>query len=399
MEFSPVQRLIDETSRQLHKLEDVTVENVRHVVAPYRICPLGAHVDHQGGPVLGRTINAYSVLAFCPIPRRQVRLQSANYPGVMNFSLDEIGPPLTGDWVRYARGAAWAINRRFQLHNGFAGFIAGSLPGGGLSSSASAGLAYLYALAAANSLSLSPVDFIELDRVLENDYLGLNNGILDQATIVHGSREALNFIDTRRKSVTLVDNPHQAEEVRFLIAYSGISRELTETSYNDHVAECHQAARQLGRLAGRMEAERLSDIPPEAFEAYKHKLPPNLGRRAAHYFGEAQRVELGRSAWRDGEMEDFGALMNESCHSSIHQYESGSEPLKKLQEIVSGSPGVYGSRFSGGGYGGCVVGLVEMDAVPEAIEWIGDQYRAAYTQLSEMARCFIARAEGGLRLA
>jgi galactokinase len=399
MEFSPLQKLIDETSRQLPIFEDVPAEKMRHIVAPYRICPLGAHVDHQGGPVLGRTINAYSVLAFCPIPRRQVRLQSANYPGVVNFSLDEIGPPLTGDWVRYARGAAWAINRRFQLHNGFAGFIAGSLPGGGLSSSASAGLAYLYALAVANGLSLSPADFIEFDRHLENDYLGLNNGILDQATIFHGSREALIYVDTRRKSVTLVDDPHQAEEVRFLIAYSGISRELTETSYNDHVAECHQAARQLGRLAGRMEAERLSDIPPEVFQAYRHALPPNLQRRATHYFGEVQRVEEGRMTWQNGEMKAFGALMKESCHSSIYQYECGSEPLKKLQEIVSGAPGVYGSRFSGGGYGGCVVGLVEMEAVPEAIEWIGDQYRAAYPQLSEMTRCFIAREEGGLRLA
>jgi galactokinase len=97
-------------------------------------------------------------------------------------------------------------------------------------------------------------------------------------------------------------------------------------------------------------------------------------------------------------MKTFGALMNESCYSSIHQYESGSEPLKKLQEIVSGAPGVYGSRFSGGGYGGCVVGLVEMDAVSEAIEWIEDRYRAAYPQLSESARCFVTRAEGGLRL-
>ncbi len=406
--FSSLASLMHTTARQLGGREElqalgILAESIRHAIAPYRICPLGAHVDHQGGTVLGRTIDAYSVLAFAPLPGPEVRLHSANYPGAAFFKLDDVGQVQVeggdfGDWSRYARGAAYVLGQRFRLEHGISGAISGTLPGGGLSSSASAGLAYLAALAAANDLSLSHPDLIELDRQLENDYLGLRNGILDQSTIVHGRRDALLFIDTRDQRVSAIPDPPEALGCRFLIAYSGYSRALTATEFNDRVQECCQAARLLGRHTGQKEAWRLSDISAAGYQRYQDELSAHLSRRAAHYFDEVARVEAGCRAWREGDMARFGALMDASCRSSIFQYECGSGPLIDLHEIVSSAPGVYGSRFSGGGYGGCVVGLAGAEAAPEAIADIERRYRAAYPEVAGRAGCYVASVEEGLRL-
>ena len=399
MESPLPDQLLEEASRRLREKGGITAGEIHHVIAPYRICLLGAHVDHQGGTVLGRTIDACSVLAFRPQPERIVQLHSANYSGASHFSLAARGLKLAGHWGDYVQGASFVLQRRYRLDRGMVGFISGALPGSGLSSSASVGLAYLVALATANGITLDEDQLVELDRQLENDYLGLQNGIMDQSIIVHGRREALIYIDTRTEVVAQVADPALIGRFRFLIVYSGLSRDLAGTDFNRRVQECWQAARMLGRLGGIAEARRLSDVPSDVYEAHRNRLPIHLRRRADHFFGEGQRVAAGRVAWRDGDLIAFGALMNASCDSSIHNYESGIEPIRQLQAIVSGAPGVLGSRFSGGGYGGCVVGLVEEDALPETIQYIEGRYSVAIPQLAEKARCYVARTAGGLKLA
>ena len=196
-----------------HKLLEFTgraVDPIQHVVAPYRICPLGAHIDHQGGPVLGRTINAHSVLAFSGTDRPVMTLASGNYPGSATISLKDPGAVSHDRWDRYARGAVYALARNHQLTRGLVGFVQGTLPGGGLSSSASVGLAYIVALAAVNDLSLGLPERVELDRQLENDYLGLQNGVLDQTTILYGRAACMLSINTRQRSVTVVEDPPAA---------------------------------------------------------------------------------------------------------------------------------------------------------------------------------------------
>lgn len=367
------------------------------VLSPYRICPLGAHIDHQGGPVLGRTIDAGTVLAFAPVSRPEVRLSSANYPGSMAFALKDIGPPQPGDWGNYARGAAFVLKNQYRLWCGFEGTVWGSLPSSGLSSSASVGLAYLMAFASVNDLDLTQWDYVELGRRIENDYLSVGSGILDQATIVHGAPGTLVYVDTLQKTAELIHDPPQASSWRFLVAYSGFSRDLLATNFSERVRACCQAAEKLGRAGGVPGARILSDIPLAVFEAHKGCLSNRLRPLAEHFFGEVARVNAGREAWITGDAIRFGELMKESCSSSINLYGSGSEPIKQLQAIVSDAPGVYGSRFSGGGYGGCVVGLVEAAAVSEAANWIIMRFLASYPQITGTAHCFIAGAEGGLR--
>jgi galacturonokinase len=390
--------LTKDTAAQLKEQIADRYESWPHVVlSPYRICPLGAHIDHQGGPVLGRTIDAGTVLAFAPISGPEVRLSSANYPGSVAFSLKDIGPPQPGDWGNYARGAAFVLQNLYHIEFGIEGTVWGSLPSAGLSSSASVGLAYLMAFASVNELDLTPWDFVELGRRIENQYLSVGSGILDQATIVHGAPGTLVYVDTLQKTAEVIHDSPQASSWHFLVAYSGFSRDLLATNFGDQVQSCCQAAEKLGRAGGVPGARILSDIPLAVFEAHKGCLSSQLRLQADHFFGEVARVHAGRKAWITGDAIRFGQLMKESCSSSINLYGSGSEPIRQLQAIVSDAPGVYGSRFSGGAYGGCVVGLVDAAAVSEAADWIISRFLASYPQITGRAYCFIAGAQGGLR--
>jgi galactokinase/galacturonokinase len=273
------------TERKLLEIADREVGPIRHVVAPYRICPLGAHVDHQGGPVLGRTINAYSVLAFSGTDRPEVTLTSGNFPGSASISLNDPGSTRDDHWDRYARGAAYTLAKNHRLTRGLVGFVHGTLPGSGLSSSASVGLAYIAALAAVNEISLELPQYVELDRQLENDYLGLQNGILDQTTILYGRTGSLLSIDTQQRSVTIVNDPPAASQISFVVFYSGFSRELTSTVFNQRVVECRQAANRLAQLAGLGDKQQLADIPASTWREHGHRLPDPQRRRAHHFFG------------------------------------------------------------------------------------------------------------------
>jgi galactokinase/galacturonokinase len=397
MEFPSLNAQIESVAESFPKYYPVSGKPLRYVIAPYRICPIGAHVDHQGGFVLGRTINAYTVLAYVADDRGEVRLRSTNYPGELYFQLNSIGRPVMKHWGRYARGAAQVLVKNYAAQRGIQGMLSGTLPASGLSSSASVGLAYLHAFAHVNELALSAWNYIELDRQLENDYLGLANGILDQSIIELSRQDSFIYLDTLTKNSTFVlDDPKQFD-YRFLIVYSGYPRDLISTGYNHPVKECKQAAELLGNLEGISGAEILSDIPVEVFNSYKEKLPLNLKKRARHYFGEVERVKKGHSAWETGDIEEFGRLMDESCESSIYNYESGNEPIKALHHIFKQTPGAIGSRFSGGGYGGCEIGLVKKECVEEAKEFIENEFKALYPEKRDDMRVFIARFEGGVR--
>jgi galactokinase len=367
------------------------------IASPYRICPLGAHIDHQGGPVLGMTINAYTLLAFAPTDDGTVRLKSKNYPGVVGFELNRI-PEITGSfWGVYARAAALALKEAYPIKKGVSGLLDGMLPGCGLSSSASVLLAYLHAFAAANHIRLQPWDYVRLTQRAENKYIGLKNGILDQTSIVFGRKGCLLHIDTREEKVCELPDQLGESRYRILVAYSGYSRELTTSGYNTRVQECREAAVRLSRLAGSGFAQILSDVPEEAFSRYGHRLPPHVGRRAKHFFNEVQRVRKGVTAWRQGSIDEFGQLMLASCRSSMEQYECGIQAIYDLQKIVSSAEGMLGSRFMGGGFGGCVVGFIKHDRAAAAAGDIQQAYRMLHPEVADQVRVYLTDSADGVR--
>lgn len=398
MEFISLEEQTEQVAAYLRRREDFTGPDLGIVVSPYRISPLGAHIDHQGGPVLGMTIDARTLLAFIPNNEKKVRVYSMNYPGVVEFAIDNIKAPARDDWGRYAMGAAKVMNERGGVETGFTGVLCGTLPACGLSSSASSGLACLRALAFVNRIKLSPVDYVELDRRIENDYLKLSNGILDQTSIVYGKKDNLLYIDTNTGNTAGYPRPERCEGFRIMIVYSGIPRELTSSGFNTRVEECRKAAGLLGIMGGLRSAKTLSYVPERVYLEKSAKLPDDLRRRVVHYFTEVERVTTGAAAWKTGDMETFGKLMNESCESSFVNYEIGSPELITLQKIISSTGGVYGSRLNGGGYGGSLTAFVRRDFSRESADGILEQYTNAYPELKENARVYFAEPDDGLRL-
>jgi galactokinase len=359
------------------------------IFSPYRICPIGAHVDHQGGVVLGRTINLGTTLKYEPLDSKDVHIMSDHF-GETKFAIGDLDH---AHWSRYAQAAA----RVLDVERGMKAHVSGSLIGSGLSSSASVGLAFIRAFADVNGIELDADRLVHLDYELEHEQLGLQNGLLDPLTIVYGKKDALLFMETSTSlsagpvtgSVTPIADPLPSG-FAWIVAYSGVSRELTKSGFNVRVAECHEAASSL--LPG---AWKLSDVPRDLFEETRHSLPENLRKRAAHFFSEVDRVQQGARAWHEANLERFGQLMNESCRSSIVNYESGSDILIELHELVSGMDGVYGSRFSGGGYGGCVVALAHGASAENICASIAASFSSRHPELP--SRVFVAETGDGLR--
>ncbi|HSK89296.1 MAG TPA: galactokinase family protein, partial [Anaerolineales bacterium] len=248
---------------------------MRTIFSPYRICPIGAHVDHQGGAVLGRTIDIGTSLEYEPSDTSEIYITSNPF-GEARFSSGSLD---TNHWARYAQAAARVLNASCGMRARASGPFIGS----GLSSSASVGLAYLKALADVNGIDLSKQDLVRLDYELEQGELGLQNGLLDPLTIVYGRKDALLLMDTIRADVTPIPDP-SPPHFAWIVAYSGVSRELTKSRFNIRVEESRQAAALL--LDG---AQILSDVPHEIFEGRKRRLPETHRRRAEHYFTEVDR--------------------------------------------------------------------------------------------------------------
>ena len=363
-------------------------------LAPYRFNPLGAHVDHQGGPVLARTLAARTELVAESLAGRALRLEATFPDGVERFEC-ALGEILEAPrWARYASAAAAVLDARCGPLAGIDGRVSGSMIAAGLSSSASFLLAVARSLAHANGLEPSPEDLVDLVREVEHEHLGLTNGVQDQLSIVHGRAGAIAVLDVDSASATHVADPPAASEARWLLCFSGVRRELVGSGFNARVAECARASDALH--AG---ASRLCDVPAAArTDAAIDALPAPLGRRARHVYGEIDRVARGVEAWRDGDLRGFGALMNASCASSIERYESGSEWLVALQEIALETPGVHGSRFSGGGYGGCLVMLADAARAAEIGDAVLAAYLRRYPDMAGVARTFEAGEGGALRV-
>jgi len=357
------------------------------VEAPLRICPLGAHVDHQGGVVTGMTVDRQVVMAAVPGTDAVARVVSLDFPGEVVVELEDQVPTRAGDWGDYVRAAVAVLLKEHRLRSGFRAVIGGDLPGAGLSSSAAVLVAYLLALTRANEINIGRQDLVGLAQRAENEYVGVASGRLDQSIILFAEPGRLTRVDCSDLSIEQVPRPTGSRDFRVLVAFSGVGRALAGSGFNTRVGECHEAARILLELGGEAPREHpgLSDVQPEIFEQFAADLPQAERRRAAHYFGEQRRVLRGVEAWRQGDLDRFGALMTASGASSIHNYESGTAELMTLYEALRDAPGVYGTRFSGGGFGGSCIALIEPEAGSSVIEAVKRRYQAAHPEAAAEA--------------
>ena len=391
MSHTPDQ-LIAEHGRRFER----PIDQIRLVRSPYRICPLGAHVDHQLGLVTGMTIDASIWLAYTPNADGRVRLHSFDFSPPVEFNVRDLPAKVNSDWGNYARGAVWALSQSAPLRRGFDGVVAGSLPIGGLSSSAAVGIAYLLALEDVNGLPVSPLENVEYDRAIENGYVGLNNGILDPAMILLSRPHHLTALDCQSIQFEHIPSPLTDDDFDLVIVYSGAGRMLVNSGYNQRVAECAAASTQLLQRARLPVAgtPRLRHVPEEVFQAHQHELEAPLRKRAAHFFSENDRVQRGHSAWQSGDLKHFGALMTQSGESSINNYEAGSPHLITLHEILNACSGVYGARFAGGGFGGCCIGLSDPAKRGEILEAVTRAYPARHPDIADKYQVFFQKPDG-----
>jgi galactokinase len=366
------------------------------VTAPLRICPLGAHVDHQGGIVTGMTVDRRVLMAGVPERNAVIRVSSLDFPGEVVVGLENPVAAKVGDWGDYVRAAVAALSREHPIRNGLRAVIGGDLPGAGLSSSAAVLITYLLALTRVNEIEINREEISALVQRAENEYVGVASGRLDQSIILFAEQERLTRVDCLSLNIEQVSRPPGSGEFRVLVAFSGVGRALAGSGFNTRVNECHEAARLLLELADETPRERpvLSDVPPEIFEEFAADLPEAQRRRAAHYFGEQQRVLEAVEAWRSGDLERFGALMTASGASSIHNYESGTAELVRLYELLRGAPGVYGTRFSGGGFGGSCIALIAPEAGESVIEEVRRGYQATHPEAAVNASFHVCRSGG-----
>lgn len=354
---------------------------------PYRVCPIGAHVDHQFGKVTGFAIDKGISIAYSPKFNGVVELASLQFEKRAQWHVRSVFETRQGDWADYLRGATIALNNLYPLKNGISGVIEGSLPIGGLSSSAAVTIAFISALCVVNDIHLSPLEMIQVALSAEADYVGVAVGKLDQSCEIFSREDRLLYLDTKDDSYELIHAGPGMKPWKIAVFFSGLERNLAGSRYNMRVDEVRSAAYALmayaGMEYGKFKDTYLRDVPVEVFDKYKDRLPDTWRRRAEHWYSEYARVEAGAEAWRKGDISEFGRLVTESGHSSIYSWETGSEELKTLYDIIVRQDGVYGGRFSGAGFKGCCMALIDPAYEESIAEAVRRDYLAAFPALSD----------------
>lgn len=371
--------------------------------SPYRICPLGAHVDHQHGLVTGFAFNSGIDFLFSATESGKVEMASLSFEGLMTFNVQRPVDEKQGNWGDYLRGAVWALQQDFRLEKGVRGIVNGSMPIGGLSSSAALLCGFVMAIDKVNNLGLTRKQVIDYASIAERQYVGLNNGILDQACVVLCEADKLLYLDTETGEHRLIpfggDSPKPLP-FKLGIFFSGVTRKLTGTDYNLRVSECKTAAWIMQAYEGESLKElnetRLRDVSEEMLKKYSSLMPERFAKRARHFYSECDRVVNGIKAWEAGDIESFGKLVFESCESSMNNYECGSPELIDLYEVMRDTDGIFGGRFSGAGFKGACIALVDPAKLDSIRKTVTEKYLAKYPQYKDSFEIFFCDPTNGV---
>jgi len=368
---------------------------------PYRVCPIGAHVDHQYGRITGLAIDKGIHFAYKAKQNGVIEICSLQFDKRAQWHINGVPEVKQNDWADYLRGATMELGQRYPLRAGICGVIEGTLPIGGLSSSAAVVLVYLSALAKVNGIQVSAQEMIEISVATENNYVGVSCGKLDQSCELYSKAGHLLYLDTLDDKYELIAQAPTMKPYEIAIFFSGVERTLAGSKFNMRVDEVRSAAYALKAYAGmeygKFKETHLREVPYDIYQQYKDRLPENWAKRAEHYYSEQKRVQEGAEAWRRGDIEAYGRLSFESGHSSIHNWETGSPELKTLYEIMTRTDGIYGGRFSGAGFKGCCMALID-PAFRESIErQVTEQYLREFPALEGKYQFVVCKSADGLR--
>lgn len=381
------------TKELLNRFEEVfgyATENL--YFSPGRINLIGEHTDYNGGKVFpcAITMGTYGVVA--PREDKIVQAFSDNLPelGTLSFSLENIVYEKESNWTNYIKGMLLYIQEKLgDLPHGFDLFVYGTIPNGA-SLSSSASLEVLTGVIA-NDLygsDLSGETIAKLGMRVENEFLSLNSGIMDQFIIANAKKGHALLLDTNTLEYEQI--PLNLPDHKIIIMNSLTRRELVDSEYNTRREQCEEA---LKMLQGVISISSLGDLTESEFEEYKYAITdPVIERRAKHAVYENVRTEKAAEALQNGQLEVFGHLMNES-HISLHEdYEVTVKETDFLVRSAWQQEGVIGARMTGGGFGGCCIAIVENEAVDTFIENVGADYKQ---EIGFAPEFYIAETEDG----
>lgn len=350
-------------------------EGARAFFAPGRVNLIGEHTDYNGGHVFpcALTIGTYAVAR--KREDRKLRFYSMNFDrlGIIESSLDDLKPHKEAGWTNYPKGVMWAFEERgMKIPCGLDILLNGNIPNGsGLSSSASVEVVTGYILKSLFGFDVTNQDLALIGQYSENNFNGVNCGIMDQFAIAMGKKDHAIFLDTSDLSYEYA--PIKLEGAKIVISCSNKKRGLGSSKYNERRAECEAALKDLQAGAG---IETLGDLNEEEFEQMKMSIKDMDGRRRAkHAVYENQRTIKAVEALKKNDITLFGKLMNESHVSLRDDYEVTGDELDALVDAAWKVDGVIGSRMTGAGFGGCTVSIVKDEAVDTFIEQVGAEYK------------------------
>jgi len=369
---------------------------------PYRICPIGAHVDHNHGKITGFAIDKGISIAYKPKHNGVIELCSLQFDKRAQWHVRAVPETKQNDWADYLRGVTIQLSNRYPLSSGLSGVIEGSLPIGGLSSSAAVCIAFLQALCQVNDISLTPAEIITIAKSAENKYVGVSCGTLDQSCEVYSRKDHLLYLDTESGDYELIPASKDMKPYEIAIFFSGLERSLVGSQFNMRVDECHAAAYALmafsGAQYGKFQDTCLRDIPVEVYQSLKSRLPEPWRLRAEHFFTETARAEAAAEAWRRGDIEAYGRLSFESGQSSVDNFQTGSPELITLYEIIKSTDGIYGGRFSGAGFKGCCMALIDPAYKDSIMESVCRRYLQKFPALEGKYQSVICHSADGVSI-
>jgi galactokinase len=346
------------------KFQECFGETPTHVVrAPGRVNLLGEHVDYNDGFVLPIAIDRATWLAFSPSDTDQTTLTALDLSEEVSFSpetlpakTDVSGQPLP-TWALYPAGVMWALHGSKLATPALKGVYSSNVPqGSGLSSSAAVEMAFVLAWQTRGGWKLPPMERALLGQKAENKYVGVNCGIMDQFASACGEQDRLLHLDCRSLEWQTLPLP---SEVAIVIADTKMRRALTSGEYNKRRADCEEAVRLL--TAKLPTIKSLRDVSVETFNEYVSQLPERVEKRARHVVEEIERSIRAIPLLEQGDMVEFGKLINQ-CHVSLRDlYEVSIPELDTMVSVAQSLPGCYGARLTGAGFGGCTVNLVERE--------------------------------------
>lgn len=345
--------------------------------SPGRVNLIGEHTDYNGGHVFpcALTIGTYGLARKRSDRTLNFYSLNLNKMGVVSVSLDDLKYKDNYNWANYPLGVVWAFEKKgYSLDTGMDMIIWGNIPNGsGLSSSAS--LEVLTGLILKDLYgfeNVSMTDLALIGQFSENNFNGMNCGIMDQFAVAMGKKDNAIFLDTSDLSYEYA--PIKLEDAKIIITNSKVKHSLVDSAYNQRRQESNDA---LTALQAELDIESLGELDLETFEKHKYLInDPIKEKRALHAVAENRRTIDAVAALRDGDITKFGQLMNQSHLSLRDDYEVSCEEIDILVDLAWAIPGVIGSRITGGGFGGCTVSIVKNDAVDQFIQDIGNAYEA-----------------------